>query len=1289
MVGISIIRTITKLLLSFICLMSLETYGQFSQIRGYLENKGQIIDQDKHLRKDILFKASERGGDFYIRNNGVSYVLYKFESDQNKSGRFVENREESISGTIKGHRVDIEFVGAQLPQQVEKQKENAYFENYYSPHCSDGIVEVKSFGKVALKEIYPGIEAVHYFNGKYLEYDLILKPGVNPDVIRMKIKGAQRWKINKEGDLVIKTPLGDIVEKAPIVFQGEQQIEAHYKIESGLVTFELGEYNRNKELRIDPIREWATYYGGSAADLGGDLAADTADNVFMHTGTVSINFPVSTGAFQTTYNTSTDACVVKFSDTGNRLWATYYGGSDTEWANGKVATDLNGNVAISGTTNSSNFPVSAGAYQATLSGLQSAYVVKFSPTGQRIWGSYCGSPGTEWGEAITMDGNGNVFISGRTDNTLFPVSNGAFQPNLAGNFDAYLVKFSGAGNYLWGTFYGGGGDDEGRGITTDATGSVYLCGKTKSSNLPVTPGTFQPATGGGQDGFLIKFSSVGVRIWATYFGGSSLDWGESVDADINGNIYMTGSTTSGNLATTPNAFQSNFAGGQDAYLSKFSSTGNLVWSTFYGGSSNEWGNGVVATGGKVFIHGITYSINFPITPSAFQSTNAGGVSDTYLTEFTEDGSRLWASYYGGTGYDLGLGIAGGTRSVYIHGITHSVNFPVSQGAYQTTNAGDRDTYIAKFSVLLIKESGICQNDSIQFSISDTTSVTSVRWNFGDPASGAADSSSLLFPYHIYTTTGQFDVKCVITNVAGADTLKKTITIYPKPDVDLGPDTVLCAGDSLELQLSDTTFSYLWNTGSTTLKAVVSQPDTYWVNVLSYCGAFSDTIVIDSIVSYDVKLPPDTIMCQGDSLMLDASILNGSYQWSTSPTDTNATFTVQSTGSYSVTATNGCGTGSDTIEVEYIAAPQINFAEDTTLCSGDTLKLILTDTINHYLWENGDTSLTRALTTAGIYWVKATNKCGVQIDSIQLKIVAPPVVSLGNDTLLCSGDSLVLAPVVAWDSISWSTGATDTTLTIKTTGVYWGKVYNLCGDFTDSIEVKVDSLPVITSSITDTIICRGEVYAVKVNQSNSTSIVWTDYSGSDYQRALTSGGMYQYSLVNQCGTIRDSFSLQVESPAEFSLGADTTICFGEKINMLFSFPNHTYLWGDGSTDSFKIIVDKGLYNLTITSPAGCESNDEVKVKSCNDGLFVPNAFSPGNGDGINDKFVVKGEGIEHYRIHIYDRWGNQVFATNDLTHSWDGMYKNQLAAEGVYVYKIWYGTELTSATKYGSVLLLRR
>ncbi|MFO0477359.1 MAG: SBBP repeat-containing protein, partial [Bacteroidota bacterium] len=346
---------------------------------------------------------------------------------------------------------------------------------------------------------------------------------------------------------------------------------------------------------------------------------------------------------------------------------------------------------------------------------------------QLTWGTFYGGSGVDEVWSLSTDQFGNLYVTGAVDSpnfpTLNPIGGAYFQGAFGGgNNDVFILKFSNTGLLLWSTYYGDIGSEYGLSINTDISGNVFVTGSTDSPNFPTwnpgTPGIYFQGTFalGSSDAFILKFNSSGLRLWATYYGGIGGDSGFSVCTDLNGNVFVTGFTSSVNFPTwnpgTPGIyFQGAIAGGADAFILKFSNTGALQWATYYGGSggtANDYGFSVsIDISSNVFVTGRTESTNFPTwnpgTPGIyFQGAIAGG-ADAFILKFSNTGALQWATHYGGSGNDEGYSIAcDNTGNVFVMGQTTSTNFPIfnpSGGAYfQGTNAGGGgDAFILKFS----------------------------------------------------------------------------------------------------------------------------------------------------------------------------------------------------------------------------------------------------------------------------------------------------------------------------------------------------------------------------------------------------------------------------------------------------------------------------------------------------------------------------------------------------------------------------------------------------------------
>lgn len=568
---------------------------------------------------------------------------------------------------------------------------------------------------------------------------------------------------------------------------------------------------------------------------------------------------------------------------------------------------------------------------------------------------------------------------------------------------------------------------------------------------------------------------------------------------------------------------------------------------------------------------------------------------------------------------------------------------------------------------------ICAGDSIIIDITDTA-ISSYLWN--------NNSTS---PIQVVYS----DTNLIVTVTSGicSSTATMNVFVIDSPMVNLGNDTTICYGASVQLSLQNTLSTYSWSTGSVSSFILANMDTVYWGTATNICGLASDTILINVDSVLNVDLGSDSILCYGNSYILTSNVVGGSYQWnngsSSNITNINSTF------NYILTVTNTCGSFVDSINIEYDNSPITYLGSDSTYCLINLQTLSTSWSRATFLWNTGSVDSTINAHTPGTYWVNVTNLCGFDGDTISIAYDRPIYFNLGPDTALCIGDSFsVIAPAHNANWI-WDDGSTDSIRVINSSGHISVSASNQCGTFQDTIFVTSISKPVITNTINDTIFCDGQSFTIGISQNTSSGISWMD-GNPNYQRTFFDSDTFSYSLRNICGSVSDTFIVIVDQPVEASLGNDTVICFGEKVTKEFDYPNHTYLWSDGDIDSINTFSQPGLYGVLITTPGLCETYTDFIIRSCDSELYIPNAFTPGLNDALNNTFQIKGEGIRKYRIVIYNRWGMEVFESYNLEDSWNGNIYSKPAPSGVYSYKIWYNTGISSISviRHGKITLIR-
>jgi len=586
-------------------------------------------------------------------------------------------------------------------------------------------VGLSSFARVKHTDVYPGIDVVYYGNQGQLEQDYVVAPGGDPKTIKLSFDGVRRVRVDNNGDLVLSVKEGELRQSKPIAYQvidgRKREIASRYRITGKKqVGFEVAPYNTSRPLIIDPVLIYSTYLGGTGSDFGRDIVVDSAGNAYITGSTASTNFPTAS-AFDTTNGGGNDVFVTKLNASGTAfVYSTYLGGSGDDHG-GQIVIDSSGNAYLTGSTISTNFPTVA-AFQSSYGGPKNSgntdgFVTKLNATGSAlVFSTYLGGSGVDSGRGIALGPSNTVYVTGQTSSTNFPVAN-AYQPVKGGTtYDAFVTKFSAAGNTLvYSTYLGGanpvGTDwgDSGNGIAVDSAGSAYVAGETYSTNFP-TVNPIQSTRRGSSDAFVTKFNPAGNSLtYSTYLGGSYSDFiGLSSDAaddiviDSSGNAYVTGSTYSFDFPTA-NAYQGFNAGNfgtDDAFVTALNSTGTgFIFSTYLGGISYDSGNSIaLASTGEIYVVGHTQSTNFP-TADAIQNTNNGS-QDAFVTKFNSNATGLiYSTYLGGSGADIGNGIAlDSADNAYVSGYTSSTNFPIAN-AIRPTNAGADDAFISKIGNL--------------------------------------------------------------------------------------------------------------------------------------------------------------------------------------------------------------------------------------------------------------------------------------------------------------------------------------------------------------------------------------------------------------------------------------------------------------------------------------------------------------------------------------------------------------------------------------------------------------
>jgi Ca2+-binding RTX toxin-like protein len=544
--------------------------------------------------------------------------------------------------------------------------------------ASQHVTGIPTFERVGYERIWPGIGLELHGRTGAPEYDFRLAPGADPGLISMRVAEADGLHLSATGDLVIREGDARFRQRAPIAFQpgpdGRTAVDSRFALDGRTVTFDLGSYDRQRPLVIDPVTvSYSTYLGGPNIDAATGIAVDASGAAYV-TGIAQDGFDTTAGAFDGTFGGSLDVFVSKLNPAGSALvYSTYLGGAGLD-SGSDVKVDPSGSAYVSGRTASPDYPTTPGAFQTAFGGQVDAFVTKLNPSGSALaYSTFIGTPNADGGNGIAVDSSGAVYFVGSTDSPSFPVTGGAFQTALDTASDGFVLKLNPTGTALvYSTYLGGdGSDDAPSAIVVDGTGAAYLTGFTNSTDFP----TENPIQGDSPDydGFVSKLNPAGTAlVYSTYVGGDGLDnIGAGLAVAGDGTAYVSGYTQSTDYPTV-----NEIAGdgpGADGVVTRVNPAGTAFeYSTYLSGDAFEWASDVaVDPDGSLWVSGMTASSDFP-TLNEIEGDSPG--NDGLLLNLGADGDLRFSTYLGGSGDENFPTMALGDDGVYAAGGSDSTDF---------------------------------------------------------------------------------------------------------------------------------------------------------------------------------------------------------------------------------------------------------------------------------------------------------------------------------------------------------------------------------------------------------------------------------------------------------------------------------------------------------------------------------------------------------------------------------------------------------------------------------------
>jgi len=1209
----------TKILFSgifFSFLTPLLAFGEAPKII-FEQNKNQWPEQ-------VMYQADIRGGNLFLEKNTFTYLF------MGNANFHDHNRNPDDTITVKYHSFKVNFQNSNPDVEVSGDNLLSWHRNYYRGNDSKKWAEnVKLYGQVYYKDLYPSIDMKVYNVEQNLKYDLIIHPGGNVKNIRYNYTGPDEMHL-EYGHLYIKTSVGLIIEQKPYAYQEiggvKTEIPCSYILKKNTLSFSInGDYDKSLPLIIDPTLIASTYTGSTADNWGYTATYDAGGNIYTGGIAAAQGYPTTVGAHDITFNGGMpnnpaassypfDIVLTKFNPTGTALmFSTYYGGSLNEQPHSLMVNSLN-ELYVAGRTNSTNFPTTAGAYDQSQNGGYDIIVGRFGSTGALLSSTFVGGTGddcvnvnTLWTAAsysatkynyaddgrseILLDNNSNVYVAACTRSSNFPTVN-AYDATLGGTQDGVVFKMDNTlATLTFSTYLGGSLIDAAYGLKLDNTNNVYVTGGTNSTNFPTTAGVLYPAAPGGTaDGFISVLDNTGgTLLRSTYLGTNQYDQSYLIEIDASGDIYVFGQTrgaypVTAGVYSNPNSSQ---------FIHKVS---GLLNSTIF--------STVIGSG----------SVNPNISPTAFLVDSCQSI---YISGW-------------------------GRCAIFSHPNPNTVSgMAVTANAYQPTTLNGCNFY---FAVL-------------------TPNAQSLWYAtfFGEQAASAED--------HVDGGTSRFDKKAFIyqsvcascnatqgwpTTPGAYSTSNNSVTPQPncnnavvKMDVQVQPLAVVaattptsgCAPLTVTFSNTGSVGSYfIWDFGDgSPIDTILSPSHTY-----SFAGTYTLTLyAVDSIgicgwidtavVLITVGSPPTlatsqtTILCNGGVASATVTATGGlnplTYSWTTAPVQTTPTATGLIAGNYTVTVTDALGCSSVT-SITLIDPPLLTL---TTSVTGASCGLSDgTATANGgggtgsytYAWSTSPVQTTQTATglAPGSYSVIITdaNGCTQTATANITTTTGPTITASALTNVLCNGGNTGFAsstPTGGTAPLTFQWSPTNQTTQIAsglTAGTYTVIVTDVNG-CSATATVTITEPPAILSAVSSgTIACNGGTTNATVTASGGTGTLTYSWSTSPVQTTTTATGLTQgnYTVTitdaNGCSSTQ---SVTISQPSAMSVSATSSgsNCGSASVGVASANAGggtapYTYAWSTSPVQTTTTISNlaAGTYSVVVTDANGCSSASSTTI-----------------------------------------------------------------------------------------------
>lgn len=1283
---------------------------------GFIENKGQIIDQNGKPNEAVKYLLNTNGLNVQLRKNGFSYDVYETkkipltQKEKKISRTTFPTEKDSLANQrseYSYHRIDIDFVNSNTNAKFVTEGKSSDYDNYYNVVSKpEGILNVYKFQKVTYQNIYPNIDVVFFVpedKSKPVEYNFVIKPNGKINDIQLKFTGAKTALVDNKIKMNVR--FGTMEETIPLSWteNDKKTIAISYKkISKNTYGFQSSENLDNKTIIIDPvpIRLWGTYYGGSYGDGADAINIDSNNDVIVSGATASSNNIASAGPNTSGY-TSGGSYIAKFNPNGNLLWSSYY-----PFQTGNLTLDSNNNMYLYGNVFDANNQIpSPGCFQPIKDIYNSGFLIKLNNLGAKVWGTYYGGNQNDYIKGVCIDNNSNVYVVGATNSTNAFSTPGAFltvKPSIGDYQTGFIAKFDANGNRIWGTFYGGELADGFFDCSISDDGYLYAVGTHNSQNNITTPGAYQTTAPPGSGGMIIKFDLNGNRIWGTFIIDQSYTFRGRLKGD---NIYLSGRVFSNGIGT-PGTMSENMlplpsgsilSGTENNFISKFNvQTQQYVWGTYF--FEQIIGLDVDAFD-NVYFSGYTGINNGITTPDAYMPVKTA-YQKSYLIKLNPIGQKIWGTYYGGNfAEQLGNVRIDQNNDIYLFGNTNgSTTGIATANAHQTTLGSNPDAYLVKFrdcqsSSLANSNSPICVGEDLNLTASGGTNYS---WTGPNGFTSTLQNPTIITANA--THSGQYT--CAVAGTGGCD---NTITIdvivgdvtKPIPDILNLPNINGDCTTAIPIPTATDNCSGIVN-GTTTNPLDYPLPGSY-----NFVWTFTDangnsetqnqTVIISPVVLPTVN-SPQTFCIQQNASINDIVITGQNIQWYDAPTGgnlLNSTTVLQNGVTYYASQTlnscessrvpvainiqntpapignspqSFCASQSPTLNDIVVSGTNINWYSANTSTTVLPSNTVLVDGTTYYATQtvNGCESVNRfPITISLIYSLNAINYdaflCDIGNDGSQLLDL-----SLYNDEIASlAGNAFSYYSTFngAENLINTEQLATNHLVPLGQSTVYV-RIDNVngCHQIVE-LELTLVSIPIITMP-DEFAFCEGSSVTISAPSGFDLNIWSTNVNAPSI--TVNQAGNYWLMVGNSYGnatcTSTKNFTVVLSNAP--TITSIDTVDWTDTENSItvntIGLGDYEYSVDGINFQNSNIFngLPNGAYSVIVRDKNGC-GRDTKQVFLLN----YPKFFTP-NGDGNNDGWSIKFSQFEpNFEVQIFDRYGKllRVMKNNE---AWDGNYNGR-------------------------------